>query len=317
MTRLAPPLFRSLAALLIGSLAATAFGHGVQIQLTYDTTNHKIVTRQIVSTNALPTTVTDLTRIFVMPFEVSPGSTPTPALQAAWYSHPEITDYPSGNGIAYQWDLSAPSGGQLAGTGWSWKLSGTMPNLAGKAFRYDFTDQLLKWNGSEFTAAASGTIQLQAFRGDATTEPTVVATTASGTFLQYTNVNSLNQSGNPHSNAGFRLLSGTSFAPSAFDSSSDGIYLQPLVVSSNAIDPVTTGTVGASDTIYMLMYKNTAFGDVYDVASTFATANGIPLTQIQAVPEPGTVALLGAAATVAAGYIRRRILRRRASRPEA
>jgi hypothetical protein len=292
------------------SLAAqVGFGHGVQLQLTYDTTTQKIVSREIVSTDTRPTTLGAVTRIYVMPLLLADGTTPAahPAAQAAWYSKPDITNYPSGNGIAYQWDTAAPAGGQIAGTGWAWKDSSSLPNLAGTAFTYQFTDRLLKWDGSAFTAAAAGSTQLQAFRGDATSAPTITTTTGSGTTLVYGNVSTSTQSTNPHSNAGFRLLgNGTSFDPAFAGEGTDGIYLQTLQITSSA-----TGVL-ASDPLSMLLYKNTSFAEAYAVAESFAASQGIPATQIQAVPEPGTISLL-AVTGLAGGYGLWRRARRRAA----
>ena len=311
--------FRSLpaavaACLFVPTVAAISLGHGVQYQLTYDPVGGKIQTRQIVSTNTRPVTLTDLTRIYVMPLLVADGTTPAahPAAQAAWYSQPDITTYPSGNGLSYQWDTTAPTGGQLAGTGWSWKDSSSLPNLAGTAFTYQFTDRVLKWDGSAFSSAAAGATQLQAFRGDATTAPTVFVTTASGSSLAYSAVSAVTQSTNPHSNAGFRLLGdGTSFAPSAAGIGTDGIYLQGMQVTTTA---TTAGglAVGASDPAYMVFYKDTSFADAYAVAAAFATSQSIPLNQIQSVPEPTTLALVGSGAIVAAvvEWRRRRSARR-------
>ena len=312
--------FRSLpaavaACLFVPTVAAISLGHGVEYQLTYDPVGGKIQTRQIVSTNTRPVTLTDLTRIYVMPLLVADGTTPAahPAAQAAWYSQPDITTYPSGNGLSYQWDMTAPTGGQLAGTGWSWKDSSSLPNLAGTVFTYQFTDRVLKWDGSAFSSAAAGATQLQAFRGDATTAPTVFVTTASGSSLAYSAVSAVTQSTNPHSNAGFRLLGdGTSFAPAAAGIGTDGIYLQGLQVMTSAT--TTAGAaVGASDPAYMVFYKNTSFADAYAVAAAFATSQSIPLNQIQSVPEPTTLALVGSGAIVAAAAGRRRWIRRRSS----
>ena len=303
------------ACLMVPISASLVLGHGVEYQLTYDPVGGKIQTRQIVSTDTRPVTLTDLTRIYVMPLVVADGTTPAahPAAQAAWYSQPDITTYPSGNGLSYQWDTTAPTGGQLAGTGWSWKDSSSLPNLAGTVFTYQFTDRVLKWDGSAFSSAAAGATQLQAFRGDATTAPTVFVTTASGSSLAYSAVSAVTQSTNPHSNAGFRLLGdGTSFAPAAAGVGTDGIYLQGLQVTTTA---TTAGSaaVGASDPAYMVFYKNTSFADAYAVAAAFATSQSIPLNQIQSVPEPTTLALVGSGAIVAAAAGLRRWIRRRSS----
>ena len=294
----------ALAACLLAPLAAAALGHGVEYQLSYDPVGNKVESRQIVSTDTRPVTLTDLTRIYVMPLVVANGTTPAahPAAQAAWYSQPSITTYPSGNGLCYQWDTTTGTGGQLAGTGWAWKNSPSLPNLAGTVFTYQFTDRVLKWDGSQFTAAAAGATQLQAFRGDATTVPTVFLTTASGSSLVYSAVGAVTQSTNPHSNAGFRLLGdGTSFDPAAAGIGTDGIYLQGMQITTTATTP-GGAAVAASDPLFMVFYKNTSFDDAYAVAAAFATSQGIPLGQIQSVPEPTTTALVAGAAV--AGLVR-------------
>lgn len=294
----------ALAACLLAPLAAAALGHGVEYQLSYDPVGNKVESRQIVSTDTRPVTLTDLTRIYVMPLVVADGTTPAahPAAQAAWYSQPSITTYPSGNGLCYQWDTTTGTGGQLAGTGWAWKNSPSLPNLAGTVFTYQFTDRVLKWDGAQFTAAAAGATQLQAFRGDATTVPTVFLTTASGSSLVYSAVGAVTQSTNPHSNAGFRLLGdGTSFDPAAAGIGTDGIYLQGMQITTTATTP-GGAAVAASDPLFMVFYKNTSFDDAYAVAAAFATSQGIPLGQIQSVPEPTTTALVAGAAV--AGLVR-------------
>jgi len=300
--------FAAVVACLLVPAGTSLYGHGVQYQLSFDPVGGGIQSRQIVSTASRPATLTDLARVYVMPLVVANATTPPahPAAQAAWYSRPDITDYPSGNGIAYQWDSSAPTGGQLAGTGWSWKDSTALPNLAGTAFSFRFTDRLLKWDGSEFTAAAAGSTQLQAFRGDATTVPSTTVTTAAGATLAFSAVSSVTQSTNPHSNAGFRLLGdGTSFDPAAAGAGTDGIYLQGMEVTSTAVG------VGASDPLYMVFYKNTSFADAAAVASVFAASQGIPASQIQSVPEPAALSLAGLGGVVAAAVGLRRWSRRR------
>jgi len=239
-----PHLRSALAAgLLVPVGAAAALAHGVQVQLSFNPTAGTIESRQIVSTDTRPLTLTDLTRIYVMPLVVANGTTPAahPAAQAAWYSQPSITNYPSGNGLCYQWDTTTGTGGQLAGTGWAWKNSSSLPNLAGTVFAFRFTDRLFKWDGGQFTAAAAGATQLQAFRA--------TATTAGG------------------------------------------------------------AAVAASDPLYTVLYKNTSFDDAYAVAAAFATSQGIPLGQIQSVPEPTTTALIAGAAVAGLVSWRRRAAR--------
>lgn len=306
MRKVLPFGFVFLAGLLSAPTAVR--GHGVQYQLTYDMATNRIQTREIVSTTTTPLSLTGVKRVYVMPMQLADGSTPAahPAVQAAWYSQPDITNYPSGNGICYQWDTSAPSGGQIAGSGWSWTGSGSLPNLSGTSFGYQFTDRLLKWDGTQFTAAAAGVVQLQAFRGDATTVPTIIATTASGVTLAFSAVNNVTQSTNPHSNAGFRLLGdGTSFDPAVAGVSSDGIYLQGMRVTSTA-----TG-VAASDPLYAVLYKNVTLAAASAAAASFAASQGIPSGQIQTVPEPACLLATGCAVTAAACWCRGRIGRRR------
>jgi hypothetical protein len=69
--------------------------------------------------------------------------------------------------------------------------------------------------------------------------------------------------------------------------------------------------VGASDPAYMVFYKDTPFADAYAVAAAFATSQSIPLNQIQSVPEPTTLALVGSGTIVAAAAGLRRWMRRR------
>lgn len=301
----------AVAACLLSPVAAAALGHGVQVQLSYDPIGNKVESRQIVSTEIRPVMLTDLTRITVMPLVVADGTTPAahPAAQAAWYSQPSTTEYPSGNGLCYQWDTTTGTGGQLAGTGWAWKNSLSLPNLAGTAFAYRFTDRLLKWDGSQFTAAAAGATQLQVFRGDATTVPTVFLTTASGSSLVYAAVGAVTQNTNPHSNAGFRLLGdGTSFDPAAAGIGTDGIFLQGMQITTTATTP-GGAAVAASDPLSMVFYKNTSFDAAYAAAVAFATSQGIPLGQIQSVPEPTTTALVAGAAVAGLVRWRRRVAR--------
>jgi hypothetical protein len=267
------------------TLASSAFGHGDQVQITFNPASGKIVTRSIVHTASLPAAISDPKRIYVMPFRTLIGGAGD-----GWYARTNdetnafgVPLYPTGPGITYQYES------QLGGTGWSFSGSAGLPNLQGSNFRYQLTDGLKQWNGT--TYVDPGVEQLQLFRGDGATVPTVMNnTTDSGPFntLAMTSISS--QSSNAHSSIGYRLLGdGTNYGLSGAAAGDDGVYLLSLALES------TVAGVGASDPFYYVLYKNV------DPSVALAAAQGLGLdpSLIQVTPEPGSLGLLVAMAALA------------------
>lgn len=256
--------------------AASAFGHGDQIQITFNPATGKIETRQIVHTETRPSTLTDPTRVYVMPMLSLTGGAGD-----GWYVRPNdernifgVPLFPTGPGITYQYDPA-----QLPGTGWSFSGSTTLPNLQGSAFSYSFVDGLKEWSGSNFVDP--GDEQLQMFRGDGTSVPSILAqTTDSAPFSTLTLSSISFMSGNPHHSVGFRLLGdGVNPGLTGPAAGDDGIYLASLMVSSSAAG------VGASDPFYFVLHKNVDAEAAYQVALTL----GFPESQIQVIPEPAAL----------------------------
>lgn len=258
--------------------AASAYGHGDQIQITFNPVSGKIETRQVVHTASTPTSITNLKRIYVMPFRALIGGAGD-----GWYTRTNeetnafgVPLYPTGPGIAYEYES------QLPGTGWSYSGSASQPNLQSSAFSYQFVDGLKQWNGSVFVDP--GTEQLQTFRGDGTSIPTIMANTtdvAPFNSLAMSTITSL--SANPHSSIGFRMLGdGTGYGLNGAAAGDDGIYLLSLALTS------TAAGVGPSDPFYFVMHKNV------DVAAALNAANalGFDPSLIQIAPEPGSLSIL-------------------------
>lgn len=256
------------------ALAHAAFGHGVQIQITYNQSSGKIETREIVHTGSGPNVITDLTRVYIMPLL----DTTLPAGNG-WYTRPSdevnafnVPLYPTGPGITFQYDEAA----QLPGTGWAYSGSGTLPNLQGTNFGYVFSDGLKSWNGT--TWVDPGVEQMQVFRGEGTSVPTVTANTLDGgPFSAMALASIASKSTNAHSSIGHRMLGdGTNFGSGSPGAGDDGIYLLSLQLTSTALG------VGTSDPFYYVMLKNTTLADGIDAAASL----GVPMSQVQIVPEP-------------------------------
>jgi len=279
--------FASIAVVLAAS--STVWGHGVQVQVTYNASTGKVETREVVHTGTRPDTLTNPTRVYVMPMMSQTGGAGD-----GWYTRPDdernafnVPLYPTGPGVCYQYDS------QLANTGWSYSGSSTQPNLQNTNFGYQILDSLKQWDGAGFIDP--GTEQMQLLRGDGTSVPTVTASTTDvGPFgtLALSNIGSL--STNAHSSVGFRLLGdGVSPGLSGAAAGDDGIYLLSLSLYS------TAAGVGASDPFYYVMYKNANFAAALDAANSL----GFSPAQVQVLPEPASIALLGAAGLL---LIRRR-----------
>lgn len=258
------------------TVAASVFGHGDQIQISFNAGSGKIETREIVHTATRPNSITDPTRVYVMPMLSLTGGAGD-----GWYVRPNdernifgVPLYPTGPGITYQYDPA-----QLPGTGWAFSGSSTLPNLQSSAFSYSFVDGLKEWNGSSFVDP--GDEQLQMFRGDGTSVPSILAQTTDSSPFSTLTLSTINtQSSNPHHSVGFRLLGdGVSPGLTGPAAGDDGIYLASLVLSSSAAG------VGASDPFYFVMQKNYDAQAAYQVALTL----GFSESQIQVIPEPAAV----------------------------
>lgn len=270
----------SIATITLMTASATVFGHGAQIQITHDAATGKIQTRDVLSSSGgAPNYLSDLKRVYVMP--LLPFSGPA---GDGWYSRPVgeinpvtmLPHHPTGPGLMFQYD------DQIAGSGWSFSGSGTMPNLENSNFAYEFGNGLLEWNGGGFVDP--GDEQLQMFAGGGTSVPSATAlTTDAGPFdgVAFSNISSL--SGNPHSSAGFLLYGdGASSALSGPAAGDDGIYLAQLTVTS------TAAGVSNSDPIYFVLHKNASATAALDAAQSL----GFDPSLITVVPEPTAAALL-------------------------
>ncbi|MCG8406303.1 MAG: PEP-CTERM sorting domain-containing protein [Phycisphaerales bacterium] len=261
------------------AVMTSAYGHGVQIQVTHDSVSGKIQTREVLSSSgSAPTTISNLKRVYVMPL--------LPVLGGAgdgWYTRPEgalnalgFPIHPTGPGVMYQYDS------QIPGTGWAFSGSSSLPNLENSQFGYQFASGLSEWNGSSFVDP--GTEQLQMFSGDGTSVPSSSALTSdAGPFDAFSFSNISVMGGNPHRSAGFRLFGdgvGSSLAgPAAGD---DGIYLASLLVTS------TAAGVFDSDPIHFVMFKNASLAS----AITAAESLGFDPSLVEIVPEPSSLGLL-------------------------
>lgn len=265
-------VLRSIAGVAV--LAGTVYGHGPQIQITYNQDTDKIETRRIVDTGAIPNVITPQTRVYVMSLleaGIPAGS--------AWYARPDTTLnqfnvplFPTGPGITYQYDEA----GQLPGTGWSYSGSGTLPNLQGTNFGYVFADGLKSWNGSGWVDP--GVEQIQMFAGSGSSVPSVTASTSdSGPFATMALAGISSKSTNPHSSVSYRMLGdGSNFGLTPPGAGDDGIYLLSMQFTS------TAAGVGISDAFHFVLLKNASLSAGVDAAMSL----GFAPSQVQIVPEP-------------------------------
>lgn len=319
---------RKLVPLIVLGSSAAAFGHGVQVQATFNPSTGKIETRQVVTSTLtsstaepvpagfpLGNTVADPGRVFVMPIEFG-----AIAAGNGWYTRPTsvlrgdipVPAYPSGPGLTFRYVYQANS----ASSGWDWSNASnpatdpSLPNLAGTNFSYKLIDGLKQWNGSAWVDP--GAEQLQIFRGDGTgafTGTTVnaitsdSATDAAPVTMSLSGISSTTKPGAtsvPHSSVSFRLL-GDGASPAV--EADNGIYLLSLRYTSTATIGTTGTPVADSDPFYFVMDKSGGFGNAISAANALAAANGIPLSQVQVIPEPAS---LGVLAVVGAAFARRR-----------
>jgi hypothetical protein len=289
--------------------ASLAWAHGVQVQVTYDAQANKVVTREVVRTSAPNvSTVTDVTRIYVMPI-LPTLITPAGGSPATFfYTRPEDERsastnrplFPSGPGITWQYDVVDPTVGspvtQIAGTGWSLRNSTTNANLGGSNFRYRLQDVLRVWDGAGW--ADPGTESLQLLNGDGTNlatqtvRLTATGTTGAGGTWDHAAINgnpaTLPSAANrPHTSATFRLADNGNH----LDAGDSGIYLAALSIETTALSP-TGAPINPTDTFYYVMAFGASIVDAIPVAERLAAAANIPLSQVQVVPEPATLSLI-------------------------
>lgn len=302
---------------------SVAFGHGVQVQVSYDAALNKVVTRQIVHSQsaadpavgfASGLELSPQARVYVLPLLATDT-----ASGAGFYTRPSdqrdsitgLVRWPSGPGLSFRYDYQTP------GFGWDWAngsnppTNPSLPNLAGSNFTYTLLGGLKQWDGSGLVDP--GMEQLQVFRGDGT-QPFVPGTTVNAitaddadvTFalaaVSLTNRPATVTASIPHSSVSYRLL-GDGVSPSA--PSDDGIYVLKLRLETNALVTATGASVGASDPFYYVMYKGGTLGEAYDAALGLAAQVGIPASQVQAIPEPAALTLVPVAALGLLGRGRR------------
>ncbi len=294
--------------------SSAVFAHGPQLQITYDATNNRIVTNNIINTTFLtlnppPFTVTSEKRVFVIPLTSRTSSAGT-----YWYVRPDVAtpdgfeDYASDPGVAYQYESFVP------GTGWqntnadSTTDNDALPNLNGKKFSFTFSGGLKKWNGSSFGSVVSESLQVSrgggithtSTAGESTTLRYIDSSTADETLNIFTDastgIGAL--SANPHNTATYRLLGTDELATDL-----DGIYLAQLQVNTTATQEDGVTPINSSLPFYYVFYKPADVWSAVSVADSFAAAQGFGSGAIQLVPEPTTLGFLGIGALA---MIRRR-----------
>jgi hypothetical protein len=284
--------------------ASIVSAHGVQTQITYDIAGNKIDTRSIIYTSAnsisQPNPINIVTaprRAYIEPLLLSPIGA-----GSGWYARPApkltaagVPEHPTGPGPAFQYnDL-------LAGTGWSYNGSATLPNLQGTNFSYKLLDGLKQWDPATSTFIDPGDEQVQIIGSDGTASfsPTAtnnITTSDSGQVgsLMFASITS--KSANAHSSISIRLLGdGTTLAEG-----DDGIYLLKLALSTAATIGNTGVAVGDSDPFYFVLTKNVSYSEAFAAVTSLGVAPALIQGQ---VPEPTTVAALGTLAVLA---VRRR-----------
>ncbi len=275
--------YKSLAAVLltmVGGLPAAA--HGPQIQITGDTGT--IVTRQIAANTPDYTTLTDPTRVYVMPLLERNGT---------WFSRPNQTLsfgdplYYSGPGLAYGID-------QVDG--------GPQVFAEGSTLSFRFTDALTLWNGVSLVDA--GDAQLRAFRNmglsDSSVERDFAITSDIPDLTDLVSINPVLQDYGTagvfvHSSVRFALLGDGVTTTSVPD---DGVYIAALQLVSDQMG------LAPSEEFYFVLHKNASPSTIN--AAVRSLGFDASLVQNTSVPEPSTILLLGGLLTLgAARWLRR------------
>jgi hypothetical protein len=297
-------------ALSILALSSIAFGHGVQIQLTYDAAGNRLITREVVRTSAPNVaSVTNEKRIYVMPVlatTLNVSGNPTlfhytrPAADRNASGNPA---FPSGPGLTWAYEVVDPTVAspvtQIPGTGFALRNSSTLVNLGGSNFSYTPLSPLNVWSGSAWVDP--GTESIQFLSGDGTnpaaqTPAVTLSGSAPSGALNFGAINANpatlpGAASRPHNSATFRMLNnGQTDLPG-----DPGVYLFSLRVATTALSP-TGSPINPADPIYFVLANGVSLESAALVASDFAATNDIAYSFIQVVPEPTTLALLTAPA---------------------
>lgn len=261
----------------LGLSAASAFGHGPQLQIT--NTGNKIVTRNLFQDehyNTFPAPATDAVNIYVIPMGATAAFGGT-----RWFARPNAA-MNSGPGVAY-------------GYGWTYDQHGTPADPSddtytttfpvGAKFVEQMNGQLQKWNGGGFVDA--GASELYMFRGSGATIDESISGSADTTITYGTITAPSSPDPDPHASASFEIL-GDGIVPSASHAPApvaDGIYMASLGLS--LIDQPTGSYIAPSDSFYFVMYKGVSGDDAFAAASA-----AFPGAAIQVVPEPVSIGVL-------------------------
>jgi hypothetical protein len=243
--------------------ASSALAHGPQIQIT--NVSNKIVTRNLIPAGSYGTSLTAPKSVYVLPIQQVFSGSPTSDF---WSVLPNstidpithVSEYQFGPGLAYGYGHTFDSG---------------------QHFNVDFTDALLRWNGSSF-AANPGPEEIGALRGDSTSAADTAFTTDSGPYqgLVFGSISST-YNAESHSSMRFRVLGDGS---SALVEPADGIYLLKFQISS------TQPQLMPSDDVSLVLHKN-ASSEALGAAVASLGADPA-FVQYVAVPEPATATLL-------------------------
>ena len=256
--------------------ANVALAHGPQIQITGE--SGKIITRKLFIETPYVGSLTDPKSVYVMPLSDNIGvSYARP--NNVQFTAPNVPTYYSGPGLAYGYGYDA--------------INNPAPFQVGSKFGVTFLDGLKQWNGAAFVDA--GAAEFQAFTGSFVAPSGVLTSGTAATLAVPAGSGSVAFTGDhpedAHATVRYRYL-GDGVLPS---SAPDGIYLLQLQVFS------TQPGMSPSDPFSFVLNKGVGMSTVQSALGTL----NVPNELIQIIPEPGAMALAGAAMAMTIGGVRR------------
>lgn len=257
------------AALISTLIVDSASAHGPQIQITLDGTT--ITTRTLIQDGPYSNSLTAPKSVYIMPLAQTAG---------VWFSRPngtmlpgDVPEFNSGPGFAYGYGYNA--------------VTNPAPFPIGSKFKLEYTAGLKLWNGASFIDA--GATELEALRGSLASPADVAKTNDLSPFedllLPGSGLSFSNAEG--HSGLTFRMLGDGASTTSPV---ADGVYLVSLKLS-NTGSPNEVAPVRESAPFYIVLNKDGAPSDVSAAVASLGFAAG----QVQSVPEPSTVTVVGGA----------------------